>query len=169
MFSRPASPQNSGSASASGAGRPMGVVLLGLIAMGVPDRGFSADTPAEMRALGRCQGCVVENTSFAGARLMGVDLGEAQISDVVFEAARLSIAVFDGAVLDGVSFRNADLRGASFVGARLNGVSFEGADLKGAVFEGAVLERTELDPALLCNTQMPDDQMDNSDCSLIGR
>jgi hypothetical protein len=37
--------------------------------------------------------------------------------------------------------------------------------LRGAVFEGATLDNTDLQPALLCNTQMPDDLMDNSDCN----
>ena len=131
--------------------------------------GFAAaqavDRSAEMRPLGDCAGCVVEGQDLADRKLMGIDLGGAQLSGVRFDRAALGLAIFEGARLSGVSFDGAGLRGASFVGARLVDVTFAGADLRGAVFEGAVLERTDLQPAALCNTQMPDDAMDNSDCN----
>ncbi|OSP52873.1 pentapeptide repeat-containing protein [Pseudoruegeria sp. SK021] len=122
------------------------------------------DRTEDMRGLGNCQGCVFEGHDFSGQRLMGIDLGESKLSDIHFDRAGLGIAIFDGAKLASISFDGADLRGASFVGARLVDVTFENADLRGAVFEGAFLERTDLQSALLCTTQMPDDEMDNSDC-----
>lgn len=118
----------------------------------------------EMRPLGNCQGCAVEGQDFSDRKLTGIDLGESRLTAIDFDRAGLGIAIFDGAVLTDVSFDGAAMRGASFVGARLTDVTFVGADLRGAVLEGAILERTDLAPALLCNTQMPDDEMENSDC-----
>ena len=122
------------------------------------------DRTQDMRVVGNCRGCVFDGRDFSGQSLMGIDLGAARLTATGFERAALGIAVFDGATLTDVSFDGANLRGASFVGARLVDVSFSGTDLSGAVFEGAILERTDLQPALLCNTQMPDDEMENSDC-----
>lgn len=124
----------------------------------------ATDRDADMRGLGDCQDCVFDGRNFADLRLMGVDLGKAILTATSFDRANLSIAVFDGADLTGVSFDGADLRGASFVDARLTDVTFADADLRGAVFDGAVLTGTDLQPARLCNTQMPDDETDNSDC-----
>jgi uncharacterized protein YjbI with pentapeptide repeats len=142
-------------------------IPLGLAAMflALPATAQDGDVSSEMRPLGNCQGCLVEAQDFSDRKLMGIDLGEAQLTATAFDRAGLGIAIFDGAVLTDVSFDGAGLRGASFVGARLTGVTFDGADLRGAVFEGAILERTDLAPALLCNTQMPDDEMENSDCN----
>lgn len=124
-----------------------------------------ADRTADMRGLGDCRGCVFDGQDFSDRRLMAIDLGGARLTSTAFDGAGLGIAVFDDAHLIAVSFDGADLRGASFVDARLTDVTFAGADLRGAVFEGAILERTDLQPARLCNTQMPDDEMDNSDCN----
>ena len=122
------------------------------------------DRSVEMRALGNCGGCAFDGQDFSGFRLMGIDLGEARLTDLSFDRARLGVAIFDGANLTDVSFDGTDLRGASFVGARLVDVTFTGANLRGAVFEGAILTRTDLRRARLCNTQMPDDEMENSNC-----
>ncbi|WGH78580.1 pentapeptide repeat-containing protein [Jannaschia ovalis] len=119
----------------------------------------------DMRALGHCEACQIANKDYTDDRLTGIDLGAARIESVTFDGAGLGIAVFEGAVLRDVSFAGADLRGASFVDAQLTDVDFAGADLRGAVFEGAVLTRTDLQEGLLCNTQMPRDELDNSDCA----
>lgn len=127
----------------------------------------ASETPsglAEMRALGRCAGCVLENDDYSGHRLTSIALRDATLTDVRLEGAQLNLAVFENTILTRVSFAGANLSGASFVGAQLIDVSFEGANLRGAVFEGARLERTQLDAAHLCNTQTPADEMDNSDC-----
>lgn len=121
--------------------------------------------PAEMRMMGQCEGCVINEARYEAARLTGIQLSESQISDVAFDGASLSISVFDGARLTNVSFNGANLRGASFVDAILVNVSFKDADLQAAVFEGATLEQTDLSTGRLCKTQMPNDAMDNSGCN----
>lgn len=131
----------------------------------VPATAQDIEGSNEMRSLGNCQGCAVEAQDFSDRRLTGIDLGEARLTAIAFDRASLDLAIFDGAVLTDVSFDGANLRGASFVGARLTGVTFAGADLRGAVFDRAILERTDLASARLCNTQMPDDEMENSDCN----
>ncbi|MEM7642697.1 MAG: pentapeptide repeat-containing protein [Pseudomonadota bacterium] len=122
------------------------------------------DRSGDITSLGDCEGCVFRDRDFSERRLMGLNLEGADLSGIAFDRAGLGIAVFDDAVLERVSFDGADLRGASFVGTRLVDVTFVDADLRGAVFEGAILDGTDLQPALLCNTQMPDDSMENSDC-----
>jgi len=124
----------------------------------------TADRSADVKMMDVCAECIFDGADFADRKLMGIKFVSARLSDVVFDRAPLNIAVFDGAVLRGVSFDGADLKGASFVGTRLFDVTFEGADLGGAVFEGAVLEQTDLRSGRLCNTQVPGDVMDNSDC-----
>lgn len=142
-------------------------MALGLVAVCGGAFSAASETPigsADMRALGRCSGCALENRDFGGHRLTSIDLSDANLTDLRFEGAQLSLAVFENAILTRVSFAGANLSGAIFVGAQLTDVSFEGANLRGAVFEGARLERTTLDAAHLCNTQTPADEMDNSDC-----
>ena len=124
----------------------------------------AADRTADMRMLGDCRSCEFDGRDFTGHRLKGVDLSEARLTRTLFRRAALGIAVFDGATLTDVSFEGADLRGASFVGARLVDVTFADANLKGAIFEGAILKQTDLQLGQLCNTQMPDDAMDNTGC-----
>ncbi|WP_138933120.1 pentapeptide repeat-containing protein [Roseovarius arcticus] len=122
------------------------------------------DRSADVKMLGDCEGCVFDKQDFSERKLMGVNLASAQLSNIVFDRAAMNFVIFDGASLRNVSFVGADLSGASFVGSRLIDVTFDGADLKGAVFEGAILERTNLQLARLCNTQIPGDILENSDC-----
>ena len=123
------------------------------------------DRSDDVKPLGNCEGCVFADRDFSDRKLMGIDLAATQLSAISFARSGLGVAIFDNATLTDVSFDGATLRGASFVGADLTGVTFVGADLSGAVFEGAILEGTDLQPAVLCNTQMPDDEFDNSDCN----
>lgn len=146
------------------AAAPLIAALIPLLVSTLPVASESPDGSGNMRALGRCEGCVFDGRDFSRQTLTGIDLSEADLQNVTFDMSRLNLAVFENAVLSNVSFAGANLRGTNFVGARLSDVSFEGADLRGAVFEGASLERTSLDEALLCNTQTPSDRMDNSDC-----
>jgi len=124
----------------------------------------SLDRSGDVKALGNCEGCIFDAQDFSGRRLMGINFASAELSNILFEGAAMNIAIFDGASLRGVSFVGTNLSGASFVGSRLIDVTFDGADLNGAVFEGAILELTDLQSARLCNTQIPGDIMDNSDC-----
>jgi len=124
----------------------------------------SADRVADVKTMGTCSGCVLEGQGFTERRLMGIKFASATLTNMNFSGASMNIAVFDDAVLRDVNFDGADLKGASFVGTRLENVTFDGADLSGAVFEGAVLLDTDLQRGRLCNTQLPDDIMDESDC-----
>ena len=123
------------------------------------------DRSKDVRALGRCAGCVLQLSDFSGRNLMGIDFTSAHLNSVKFDGSNMNLAVFENAVLRGTSFASVNLRGANFVGARLTEVSFEEADLKGAVFDGAILEVTDLDPTILCNTQTASDEIDNYDCA----
>ena len=140
------------------------VASVALLSCAVDAAAQDPDHTAEMRQLGDCHGCVIDGQDFSDRSLMGINMSDARLTATLFKRARLGIAIFDGATLTGVNFDGANLRGASFVGARLVDVTFAQADMRGAVFEGAILEHTDLKPGLLCNTQMPDDEMDNSDC-----
>jgi len=125
----------------------------------------SAGDEDQLRMVGQCHGCRFENLDVTGERMAGLDLTEATIRNMNFSHTALTIAIFDFAVLENVSFAAADLSGASFRGAHLINVSFEDTDLRGAVFEDAALEETELQAGHLCNTRMPDETLDNSNCN----
>ena len=118
----------------------------------------------QLRMLGQCRACSFEDLNVSCQRMTGVDLTEATFRNVEFSGSALNIAIFDFAVLENVSFASAELDGASFRGARLINVSFEDAALRGAVFEDATLIDTDLQAGYLCNTQMPNETMDDSDC-----
>ncbi|APE45373.1 hypothetical protein BOO69_08380 [Sulfitobacter alexandrii] len=121
--------------------------------------------PDQLRMLGQCKGCLFEEIDLSERRMTGIDVRETTFRNVDFTNAGLGISIFDNAVLENVSFNGADLSGASFSDAQLTNVTFEGADLRAAVFEGVRLVGTDLQAGILCNTQMPDDMMDNSDCN----
>ncbi len=119
----------------------------------------------QLRSLGKCLGCTLEELDLSGQKLTAIDLSESTIRDVDFSEARLNIALFDNATLENVSFKSADLTGASFSGARLINVSFDNADLKAAVFENVILESTNLEAGILCMTQMPNEMSNSTECS----
>lgn len=123
-----------------------------------------AGDQGQLRMLGQCRGCSFENLDVSDARLTGVNLTEATLRNMDFSGAALNIAIFDDAVLENVSFASASMKGVSFRRTRLINVTFEGAELRGAVFEDATLIGTDLEAGSLCNTQMPNEIMDNSDC-----
>lgn len=124
----------------------------------------AASDASQMRKLGQCRACSFEGLDLTGRKLTGVDLTESTLRGIDFAGANLSIALFDFAVIENVSFDGADLGGASFRGARLVNVTFEGADLRAAVFEDAILEDTDITAGRLCNTQMPNETTDNTEC-----
>ncbi|WP_245902634.1 pentapeptide repeat-containing protein [Pararhodobacter marinus] len=123
-----------------------------------------ASDASQLRMLGQCQACSFEGLDLTESKLTGVDLKESTLRAIDFAGANLSIALFDFAVIENVSFNGANLGGASFRGARLVNVTFEGADLKAAVFEDAILEATDITAGRLCNTQMPNETTDNTEC-----
>lgn len=140
------------------------VGLAALVACAHSARSQTADASAEMRALGRCSGCVFEDREFSGQRLTSLNLSDASLQDIVFDGAKLNLAVFENATLIRVSFKGADLSGVSFAGARLSDVSFAGANLRGAVFDNAQLTRSSIDEAYRCNTQTERHIMDGTHC-----
>lgn len=123
-----------------------------------------ASDASQLRMPGQCQACSFEGLDLTESKLTGVDLKESTLRAIDFAGANLSIALFDFAVIENVSFNGANLGGASFRGARLVNVTFEGADLKAAVFEDAILEATDITAGRLCNTQMPNETTDNTEC-----
>jgi uncharacterized protein YjbI with pentapeptide repeats len=118
----------------------------------------------QLRMLGMCKGCAFEELNMSERQMSGVNLSATTLRNIDFSGAGLNIAVFDNAVLENVSFKGADLAGASFSDATLVDVRFDRADLTAAVFEGVSLKNTDLRAGLLCNTQMPNDLLNNSDC-----
>jgi len=124
----------------------------------------ASDATSELRLLGHCRGCVLGPASHVRRNLMGIDFRNAVVTGVDFTGSNLSVAQFDGARLIDVVFSGAQMKGASFSNAHLTGVRFDGADLTGATFEGAAMGGADLEPAILCNTQMSDEDLDNSDC-----
>ncbi|MBL3704643.1 pentapeptide repeat-containing protein [Sulfitobacter sp. BDSS02] len=131
-----------------------------------PTHAEDIDRSKDVRALGRCAECVLQQNDFSGRNLMGIDFTSADLKLIKFDGSNMNLAVFENAVLTNTSFAGVNLRGASFVGARLINVSLKEADLQGAVFDGAILEGTDLDAARLCNTQTASDEIDNSDCDV---
>lgn len=125
----------------------------------------AGDDRERVRMMGNCKNCVISGSDFSGRKLTGVDFTKSELFGVSFADANLSISVFSGSTIADVSFANADLTGANFVGSRLKNVSFTGANLTGAVFEGAILDDTSIEGAIRCNTQLPDDRMDNAGCN----
>jgi uncharacterized protein YjbI with pentapeptide repeats len=87
---------------------------------------------------------------WAGCRLMGLKLMEAQISDVLFKECHAEFALFWSSVFKAARFERCNLSGASFQDADLSGVVFKEcdlsrADLRGAKLAGADLRGSKLD------------------------
>jgi uncharacterized protein YjbI with pentapeptide repeats len=75
-----------------------------------------------------------------------------------------------GATLSGATLREASLTMASLTGANLSGAGLSKADLRGAnlreaELSGADMTEAKLENAKFCKTIMPDDTMNNRDCS----
>ncbi len=121
--------------------------------------------PEQLRMMGQCSGCVIEDLDLSGSRLTGINLKESTIRNVDFSNAALGIAIFDSATLENVNFGSANLTGASFSDARLINVTFDNANLKAAVFEDAILEDTDLAAGITCNTQVADETTDSTECN----
>jgi uncharacterized protein YjbI with pentapeptide repeats len=141
-----------------------GAVLLALVFAAGAAMADGKDERASLKMLGSCPGCSFETLDLEGRKLVALDVRRSTFTNVSFEDAEMNLAIFDDAILKNVSFASADLGGASFSGARMTNVTFDGAEMTAAVFEDAILIDTNLQAGLLCNTQMPDQSMDNSDC-----
>lgn len=91
--------------------------------------------------------------------LSGIDIADAQLSDVYLPGRALVAAHLAGANLDGAKLQFADLRHANLVGASLRGADLRGAtlahsDLRDSNFEGALLDDADLSHALLDNANL---------------
>ncbi len=91
----------------------------------------------------------------AGASLVGIDLREARLVDLVLDGRDLSRAKFSEAVLVRCSFRGCALAGAVFFGATLQEVSFEDANLEGADLDYASLNDVNFRGARLRGATLP--------------
>lgn len=111
-----------------------------------------------------CQRQSIVDHDFSGESHFGANFRDATLQHVDFTGAGLLVSLFDRSTLMDVSFEDANLKGASFTGADLDDVSFEDANLTGARFEGAILDENSLVSAITCNTTMPNELMNNSDC-----
>ena len=88
-------------------------------------------------------------SSSVGCRLLGVQLVEAHLDDVIFRDCNLESAVFASAVFKAARFEGCVLRGALFEGADLRGVVFARCDLTNADLQGANLRGADLRGSLL--------------------
>jgi uncharacterized protein YjbI with pentapeptide repeats len=92
---------------------------------------------------GDWRGAEMKRVSFQGARLTGLDLGEARIEEARFEGCKLDYANFRHAVVEHVSFEDCVLANADFQGAQLYSVRFSGCQLGAADFSKAELSHVD--------------------------
>lgn len=77
-------------------------------------------------------------------RLTGSELGESDLTDVVFVDCRLDLVGLRFAKLERVVFRDCRMSECDFYEASLKDVTFERCELRGARFLGATIERVDL-------------------------
>jgi uncharacterized protein YjbI with pentapeptide repeats len=92
---------------------------------------------------GDWRGAEIKRVSFRGARLTGLDLGEARIEEARFVGCKLDYANFRHAVIEHVSFEDCVLANADFQGARLYAVRFSRCQLGAADFSKAELAHVD--------------------------
>lgn len=95
------------------------------------------------------RGARFRRVELIGCRLLGVQLPEAHLDDVLFRECNLENAVFASAVFKAARFEGCMLRGAFFDGADLRGVVFYRCDLTNADLQGANLRGADLRGTLL--------------------
>lgn len=93
---------------------------------------------------GDWRGAELNRVSFEGARLTGLDLGEARIEEAHFKSCKLDYANFRHAVVEHVSFEDCVLTNADFQGARIYASRFFGCQLGAADFTKAELAYVDL-------------------------
>ncbi|MCI0357235.1 MAG: pentapeptide repeat-containing protein, partial [Planctomycetaceae bacterium] len=87
----------------------------------------------------------ISTSSFVGIDLSETTWAKAKLEGVDLSKANLSQANFQGAELPGVKLRGADLRGANLKDANLDGADMTGANVAGADFTGASLAGANLE------------------------
>jgi uncharacterized protein YjbI with pentapeptide repeats len=93
---------------------------------------------------GDWRGAELNRVSFEGARLTGLDLGEARIEEARFESCKLDYANFRHATIEHVTFEDCILTNADFQGARIYAARFSGCQLGAADFTKAELAHVDL-------------------------
>ena len=104
------------------------------------------DVEAEtiVAANGDWGGALLRRVVFSGARLTGLNLGEAKLEDVRFVNCKLDYANFRFAAIDHVSFEDCVLTEADFQGAQVYASNFPGSHLRGTDFTKAELSHVDL-------------------------
>jgi uncharacterized protein YjbI with pentapeptide repeats len=92
----------------------------------------------------RWRGVAARRVGFGSSRMTGIQLNEAELTDVDFADTKLDLANFRFAKLERVTFRDCSLTEADFGDARLAAVRFERCRLGGASFRGASCRSTDL-------------------------
>lgn len=104
------------------------------------------DVEAEgiVAANGDWGGALLRRVCFRGARLTGLNLGEAKLEDARFVDCKLDYANFRHATIDHVSFEGCVLSDADFQGAEIYATAFPGSRLQGTDFTKAELAHVDL-------------------------
>ena len=110
---------------------------------GKTDRESSRNPPPSF------EGINLKNAVFHKAKLIEMDLKEADLSNAQLQEANLLLTDLSGAILSGANFSNASLLGTNFNSARAIGINFTGANLK-----GANLQRTQFNEADFTDTNL---------------
>ena len=93
---------------------------------------------------GDWRGAELNRVRFEGARLTGLDFGEARIEEAYFSACKLDYANFRHAAIEHVTFKDCVLTNADFQGARIYATRFAGCQLDAADFTKAELAHVDL-------------------------
>jgi uncharacterized protein YjbI with pentapeptide repeats len=92
----------------------------------------------------RGRGATLRRVLVRNGRLTGLELNEADLTDVTFADCLIDLASFAGSTLTAVTFDGCILRQTDFLEAKLDSVRFHDCDLGEADLRGARLHRCEL-------------------------
>jgi uncharacterized protein YjbI with pentapeptide repeats len=96
----------------------------------------------------------VRRAEISGGRLLGMQLLEADLENVLVRDCNFADAVCAAAKLKDVRFEKCDLHSVSFEQAELSGVVFHQCDLSGADLRGAKLREVDLRGAIIDGMQV---------------
>lgn len=72
----------------------MGLVAL-MLTYGIAVAAEDVERLSELRALGDCENCAFEDQDFSGRKLIGINLSNAALDNVVFDNSELNISLFE--------------------------------------------------------------------------
>ncbi len=96
----------------------------------------------------------LRRVEWLGCRLVGMQLSEADVADVLFDHCNGEFAQFAQAIFRGARFDHCSLREASFEGANAAGVVFHDCDLSKADFRGAKLRGADFRGSIMSGMQV---------------